>query len=101
MKAAGALLAGLGDAYVVGDRAYDGGWLREQLREQNCRVVIPSHPTRASQHRYDRTLYGQRHHVENFFQRVKRFRRIGTRYEKLAASYLAMVCFAAALTWLA
>jgi putative transposase len=41
-----------------------------------------------------------RHRVENFFQRLKRFRRIATRYEKLAASYYAMVCFAASLIWL-
>ena len=101
MKAAGGLLAGLYHAYVVGDRAYDAASLRTQLEGQNCRVVIPSNPTRRIQRRYDRTVYEQRHHVENFFQRIKRCRRIATRYEKLAATYLGMVCFAAALTWLA
>jgi len=101
MKAAGGLLAGLYDAYIVGDRAYDAASLREQLQGQDCRVVIPSNPTRRIQRRYDRTIYEQRHHVENFFQRIKQCRRIATRYEKLATTYLAMVSIAAVLTWLA
>jgi transposase len=101
MKAAGGLLAGLYHAYVVGDRAYDAASLREQLQGQDCRVVIPSNPTRRIQRRYDRTIYEQRHHVENFFQRIKQCRRIATRYEKLATTYLAMVSIAAMLTWLA
>jgi putative transposase len=62
--------------------------------------VIPSNPTRKVQRRYDRTLYKLRYRVENFFQRLKRFRRIATRYGKLAASYYAMVCFAAVMIWL-
>jgi transposase len=44
--------------------------------------------------------YKRRHHVENFFQRLKRYRRIGTRYEKLARNFFAMVCLAATLIWL-
>jgi transposase len=100
MKAAGSLLAEVANAFVVGDRAYDATSLREQLKKQGCQVVIPSNPTRKVQRRYDRTLYKLRHRVENFFQRLERFRRIATRYEKLAASYYAMVCFAAVLIWL-
>lgn len=62
--------------------------------------MIPSNPTRRVQRRYDRTLYKLRHRVENFFQRLKRFRRIATRYDKLTATFFAMVHFAATLTWL-
>lgn len=101
MKHAPTLLLGLRRAYVVGDRAYDSTALHDQLREQRCRIVIPSHPTRKRKRRYDRELYKARHLVENFFQRLKRFRRVATRYDKLAATYFAMICFAAALTWLA
>lgn len=82
------------------DRAYDARALVEQLRRQHCRVVIPSNPTRRTLRRYDRRLYKHRHHVENFFQRLKRYRRIGTRYDKLSASFFAMVCMAAVLIWL-
>lgn len=99
MTQASSLLSGLVDTDVVADRAYDSAALREQLRAQRCRVVIPSNPTRAVQHRYDRKRYKLRHRVENFFQRFKRFRRISTRFEKLATNFLAMSCFVAALTW--
>jgi transposase len=100
MKLAPYLLSRVRHAYVCGDRAYDAKALREQLQRQRCRVVIPSHTTRRVKHRYNKRLYKQRHRVENFFQRLKRYRRVGTRYEKLAANFFAMVCFAAALVWL-
>jgi transposase len=100
IKLAPYLLSRIRRAYVCGDRAYDARALREQLRRQRCRVVIPSNPTRRIQRRYSKELYKRRHHVENFFQRLKRYRRIGTRYEKLARNFFAMVCLAATLIWL-
>jgi transposase len=100
IKLAPYLLSRIGHAYVVGDRAFDARALREQLEAQHCKVVIPSNPTRRVQRRYDKRLYKRRHLVENFFQRLKRYRRVATRYEKLALNFFAMVCFAAALIWL-
>ena len=100
MRAAGGLLSEIADAFVIGDRGYDAADLRQQLRAQKCHAVIPPHPTRKIQRRYDRTLYKLRHRVENFFQRLKRFRRIATRYDKLATTFFAMVHFAASLTWI-
>lgn len=100
MMAAEALVADIRDAYVIGDRAYDAAALRQRLKRQRCRVVIPSNPTRRVQRRYDRVLYKMRHRVENFFQRLKRFRRIATRYEGLACNFAGMVSLASALTWL-
>jgi len=100
IKLAPYLLSLVKNAYVAGDRAYDARALREQLRAQRCRVVIPSNPTRRIQRRYDKRLYKRRHLVENFFQRLKRYRRVATRYEKLGVNFFAMVCLAAALIWL-
>jgi len=100
MTVAPLLLAGIRRAYVIGDRGYDANSLREQLRRQRCRVVIPSTTSRRRKRPFNRRLYKRRHRVENFFQRIKRFRRISTRYDKLAANFFAMVCLAAALTWL-
>lgn len=100
MRWASYLLSRIRNAYVCGDSAYDARSLREQLRRQRCRIVIPSNPTRRVRHRYNRRLYRRRHRVENFFQRLKRYRRVATRYEKLAANFFAMVCLAAALVWL-
>ena len=100
MKLAPYLLSAIRNAYVVGDRAYDAKHLRDQLRGQRCRVVIPSNPRRRKPYRYDKRLYRKRHHVENFFQRIKRYRRIATRHEKLAVTFFAMARIAAALVWL-
>lgn len=100
MRWASYLLSRIRNAYVCGDSAYDARGLREQLQRQRCRVVIPSNPTRRVRHRYNKRLYRRRHRVENFFQRLKRYRRVATRYEKLAANFFAMVCFAATLIWL-
>jgi transposase len=100
MKLAPQLLAGFVNAYVVGDRAYDACALAEQLQAQGCTVVIPSNPTRAVQREIDTHLYKERCLVEHFFQRIKRFRRIAMRFEKLSRNYLAFVHLAAALVWL-
>jgi transposase len=94
------LLSRIRRAYVIGDRGYDSASLRDQLHRQRCRVVIPSTSRRSRKRRYDRRLYKRRHLVENFFQRLKRYRRIATRYEKRASTFFAMVCFAAVLIWL-
>jgi transposase len=94
------LLSRIRRAYVIGDRGYDANALRAQLRTQRCRVVIPSTSSRRRKRPFNRRLYKRRHLVENFFQRIKRFRRIGTRYEKLAKTFFAMLCLASALCWL-
>lgn len=100
MKLAYALLADIKDAYVAGDRAYDAAPLAEMLEAQGCMVVIPSNPTRAKLRAYDRDLYRERYLVEHLFQRIKRFRRIAMRFEKLARNFLAFLHLAAALVWL-
>jgi len=101
MKLAYELLGDITDAYVAGDSAYDAAPLRAQLESNRCTVVIPSNPTRATQHDLDRDLYKERHLVECFFQRIKRFRRISMRFEKLARNFLAFLHLACALVWLA
>lgn len=101
MKLAYELLGDITDAYVAGDSAYDAQPLRELLTANRCTVVIPSNPTRAIQHEFDRSLYKERHLVECLFQRIKRFRRISMRFEKLARNFLAFLHLACALVWLA
>lgn len=100
MKLAHKLIGDITDAYVAGDRAYDARALVEQLEANRCTVVIPSNPTRARQREIDTHLYRERHLVECFFQRIKRFRRVAMRFEKLSRNYLAFVHLAAALVWL-
>jgi putative transposase len=99
MTVAPFLLSRIRRAYVLGDKGYDANELRAQLRRQRCRVVIPSNRSRRRRRAFNRRLYKRRHRVENFFQRLKRYRRVATRYEKLAVNFFAMVCFASILVW--
>lgn len=100
MKLAYELLGEVRNAYVAGDKAYDARPLVELLVTHGCTVVIPSNPTHVPQRQYDRHLYRERHLVECFFQRIKRFRRIAMRFEKLASNFLAFLHLAASLVWL-
>jgi len=86
---------------MLGDRGYDARWFREALAERGIAACIPSHRTRKNQSPYDRTLYRQRHKVENMFARLKDWRRIHTRYDRCAHTFLSAITFAASfLFWL-
>ena len=88
-------------ANVLADRGYDGDSLLESLRARHCVAVIPSKKNRKVPRLLDRSLYAERHLVECFFQKLKRNRRVATRYEKLATNFLAMVLLAGITIWLA
>jgi len=100
MKLAYELLGDITHAFVAGDKAYDAGPLVQMLEENRCTVVIPSKVDRAGQRTIDRHVYKERCLVECFFQRIKRFRRIAMRFEKLARNFLAFLYLASALVWL-
>lgn len=84
---------------LIADRAYDARKLRDWLVERGCEPVIPPNPTRKHPHAYDRIAYRSRNLVERMFCRLKDFRRIATRYDKRADTFLAAVLIAAALIW--
>jgi transposase len=95
---AAALLTGKHGKYVIGDKAYDAGALIELIIAQGSEPVIP--PRACSKPRqYDRHVYKERHLVECFFNRIKQFRRVATRYEKTLRSYRAMILIACILVW--
>jgi transposase len=107
IKFAPELLAPVVNAYVCADRAYDAEHLISLLQAHGCTPVIPSNhrnrpgrPTRQGRRLIDGHLYKERHLVENFFQRIKRFRRIATRFDKLARNFMAFLHLAAILVWL-
>ena len=85
--------------HMLGDMAYDGNDLREELDERGTKPVIPNRPNRKRPFRFSKRLYKLRWQIESAFNRLKDFRRIATRYDKLARNYLASVCLAAALVW--
>jgi len=84
---------------LIADRAYDARSFREWLAERGCEAVIPPNPTRKHPHSYDRDAYRQRNLIERMFCRLKDFRRIATRYDKRADTFLAAVFIAATLIW--
>ena len=85
---------------VAGDRGYSYPGVRRYLRRRGIRAVIPSRKDQPAQPRFDRDSYRKRGAVEMLFGRLKAKRRLATRYEKLAKSYLAMLTLAAILEWL-
>lgn len=89
------LLAGLrGAKYLLGDKGYDANSLRKRLRENGIVPVIPGRSNRKRKIKYDEQRYKDRHLIENAFCRLKDFRRIATRYDKLARNYLSAVALA-------
>jgi transposase len=93
------LLEGIVAGYVIGDRAYDSRALVEQIDSLGAEAVIPSQSSRKSRREYDRERYKNRNRIERFFNRLKHFRRIATRYDKLDLRYAAFVLIVAAIIW--
>jgi len=84
---------------MLGDKAYDSAELRDELDQRGTRPVIPNRSNRKHPFRFSKRLYNLRWRIESAFNRLKDFRRIATRYDRLARNYLASVCLAAALVW--
>ena len=100
MRPAQALLAPLAAAaFCAADTAYDSNALRQFLRERGTLPVIPNNPTRKRLHPFDPKAYRQRNLIERMFARLKDFRRIATRYDKLRANYAAAIALAAIVSW--
>ena len=93
-----ALLQQLGpvdhSVYLLMDRAYEGDETRALAMELGYIPVVPPKSNRKNPWDYDKQLYKQRNQVERLFRRIKRFRRIFTRYDKLDIIFLAFVYFA-------
>ena len=97
---AGHLLVGIQAGALLADKGYDADALLNTLRENQMEAVIPPKANRTVQRPYDEHLYKERHLIECFFGKIKHYRRIFSRYEKLAINYLSMLSFVGALIWL-
>ncbi len=85
--------------FCAADTAYDSNGLRQFLIERGTLPVIPNNPTRKRLHPFDPAAYRQRNLIERMFCRLKDFRRIATRYDKLAANFAAAIALAAIVIW--
>jgi transposase len=95
------LLRGLKADTVLADKGYDADVLIDSIQAAGAIAVIPLKRNRVVQRSYDRHLYKDRNLVERFFNRIKQFRRIATRYEKLARNYLSFLNLVCAYIWIA
>ena len=84
----------------LADKAFDGDELRAELDRRGVTAVIPPKANRKQPTACDLDMYKWRHLVENFFAKLKQFRRVATRYEKTARTHLAVVTLAATVLWL-
>ncbi|MGZ2505170.1 transposase [Rhizobium beringeri] len=95
-----ALLEGLEARRVLADKAYDSNALRQVISSLGAEAVIPCNPTRKHLIPYDFDAYKTRNLIERCFNKLKHFRRIATRYDRRAVSFLSFIHLAAALVWM-
>lgn len=86
---------------LLADRGYDSNRFRAELLERGIEPCIPSTKSRKVQLPYNKTLYRQRHRIENAFGRLKDWRRIAMRYDRCSHTFFSAICLAATVTfWL-
>jgi transposase len=94
------LISGISFEHLLADKGYDANWLRVRVAAVGAEAVIPSTRSRSQAIPYDKHIYQERNLVERFFNKIKHFRRIATRYEKTAISFAAMLFLVGATIWL-
>lgn len=80
---------------LLADKGYDSDWFRQALVMRGITPCIPPTANRKVQHAYDKQLYRQRHKIENLFARLKDWRRIATRYDRCAHTFMSAITIAA------
>lgn len=85
---------------VIADRSYDAEEFLALIAEKEAEAVIPPRKNRKEPREYDLHLYKERHLIECFFNKIKHYRRLFSRFEKLDQRLLGFLSFAGALIWL-
>ena len=94
------VLGDVNDKVVLGDKGFDDDKLRKWVRLHGGVANIPGRKNRLREVFYIKDVGRLRYVVENYFSRIKRFRRVGTRYDRHAETYIAFVCLASLMDWL-
>ncbi|UCI24489.1 IS5 family transposase [Mesorhizobium sp. B2-8-5] len=94
------LINGIDAHATIADKGYDADHLADSIAQGGAEVVIPPKRNRKVQRPYDRDLYKERNRIEHFFSKLKQFRRVATRYDKLLANFMGFVKLAAIAIWL-
>lgn len=94
------LIDGMDSEYVIADKEYDSDEFRETIANSGSVAVIPSRSNRKEPHTYDKYLYRERHLVECLIGKMKHYRRIFSRFDKLADRYMSFLQFVGSMIWL-
>ncbi len=86
--------------YVIADKGYDAQAFILLLKARSAEAVIPSRANRQEPREIDTHLYKERHLIENQIGKLKHFRRVFSRFDKLAKNYLSFIYFASTIVWL-
>ena len=86
--------------YVIADKGYDSETFILKLKVQNSEAIIPSRSNHKVQREIDQHLYKERHLIENQIGKLKQFRRVFARFDKLAKNYLSFIYCASTVVWL-
>ena len=84
---------------LIADRGYDANHLRQLLAQRKAKAVIPSTTSRTKPIRYDIAAYKERNRIERMWCRLKDWRRVATRYDKLARNYVSGAYIAATISY--
>jgi len=82
---------------LIADKAFDSNWIIAHLNERRAKIVISQHPRRSKPLDIDLEIYKWRHLIENFFCKLKEFKRIAMRSDKTDQSFSAMIYIASAI----
>ena len=91
------LIEGVTFGALLADKAFDSNWIIEELNERGAKIVISQHPRRANPLEIDTEMYKWRHLIEDFFCKIKEFKRIAMRACKTDASFSSMIYLTAAI----
>lgn len=94
------LLTNESPTYVLADRGYDSDEIIDYIEQINAIPVIPPRSNRIIQREYDKIIYKERNLIERLFNRLKQFRKIATRFEKIQINFEALIYLAASYLWL-
>ena len=94
------LIQGLSFDALLADKAFDSNWIIEEMNARGTTICISQRPQRKEPLEIDEEMYKWRHLVENFFQKIKDYRGIATRYCKTDTSFTAFISLAATMLWL-
>ena len=89
------LIEGLERGWVIADTAYDANHFLEAIEKRGAQSIVKPRPNRIEERPFDQVLYKERNLVERFFSKLKHFRRLATRYDKLLANFMGFVTLAA------